>query len=103
MDQSQTRGVMNELLYPIDGAPDLSDAVASRLVKNVLEGRLYSSTPEEFAAAIKQTLGDGKLDPQTVRISHKYDESDLLAFLDRVGEKLFKYLRHTEPRDRCLH
>ena len=88
MDQDQARGVMNQLFYPIDGAPDLSDATAARLVDNILTGRLFSAPAPDFAAAIDRTLHDGVLHPQTAGASRRYTEPELLAFLGLVAREL---------------
>ncbi|NMO50147.1 hypothetical protein HH310_02940 [Actinoplanes sp. TBRC 11911] len=88
MDQNQARGVLNQLLYPIDGAPDLSDATAARLVDNMIEGRLFSASVADFAAAIDQTLQAGALHPQTAETSRRYTEPELFEFLRRVARQL---------------
>jgi hypothetical protein len=88
VDQDQARGVMNQLFYPIDGAPDLSDATAARLVDNILDGRLFAASAPDFAAAINHTLRDGALHPQTSTISRRYTEPELLTFLGRVSSEL---------------
>ncbi|MFD0520763.1 hypothetical protein [Paractinoplanes durhamensis] len=79
---------MNQLLYPIDGAPDLSDATAARLVDNMIDGQVYSTVVADFAAAIDQVLRDGALHPQTAAISGRYSEAELLEFLRRVAQRL---------------
>lgn len=89
MDPNEVRGRMNELLYAIDSAPDLSDKVAARLVDNMIEGRPFASTPvADFADAIDQTLKAGALHPQTAEMSRRYSEPELLDFLRRVAERL---------------
>jgi hypothetical protein len=88
VDPEDTRGVMNQLFYPIDGAPDLSDATAARLVDNILDGRHYALGVEDFAAAIGQVLQAGALHPQTVEMSRRYSEPELLEFLGRVARQL---------------
>jgi hypothetical protein len=88
MDPNLARGVMNQLFYPIDGAPDLSDATAARLVDNMIEGRLFAATAAEFAAAIDQTLRDGALHPQTAEVSRRYSAGELLDFVRRVARQL---------------
>ena len=88
MDPNQARGVMNQLLYPIDGAPDLGDATAARLVDNMIEGKLFAAPVTDFAAAIEQTLRDGALHPQTAEVSRRYTETELLDFLRRVAHQL---------------
>jgi hypothetical protein len=88
MDQRQARGVMNQLFYPIDGAPDLGDATAARLVDNMIDGRLFSAGVEDFAAAIDLTLQAGTLDPQTAEASRRYTEPELIDFLRRVAREL---------------
>src|SRR5688572_12027452 len=88
MDQDLARGVMNQLFYPIDGAPDLSDATAARLVDNLIEGRLFATTVAEFAAAIDHTLRAGELHPQTAEVSRRYSPPELLDFLRRVARQL---------------
>jgi hypothetical protein len=88
VDQNHARGVLNELLYPIDGAPDLSDATATRLVDNLIDGRLYATPVADFAAAIDRTLRAGALHPQTAAMSRRYAEPDLLEFLARVAREL---------------
>lgn len=88
VNQEETRGVMNQLLYPIDGAPDLSDATAARLVDNMIDGRHYSTEVSDFAAAIDQVLQAGALHPQTVEMSQFYSEPELLEFLRRVAQRL---------------
>ncbi|XVV10517.1 hypothetical protein ACQP2X_37600 [Actinoplanes sp. CA-131856] len=79
---------MNQLLYPIDGAPDLSDETAARLVANVNGGRLYSTSAEDFAAAIGQTLRAGSLPPGTAGMSRRFTEAELLDFVRRVAARL---------------
>ncbi|MFI5898348.1 hypothetical protein ACIA5D_50570 [Actinoplanes sp. NPDC051513] len=88
MDQDHARGIMNQLFYPIDGAPDLSDATAVRLVDNMIDGRLFSSPVEDFAAAIDETLRAGSLHPQTAEMSQRYADAELLEFLHRVAREL---------------
>lgn len=88
VDQNEARGVMNQLFYPIDGAPDLSDATAARLVDNIIEGRLFSAPVTDFAAAIDQTLRAGGLHPQTVSSTRRYTEPELMEFLGRVARAL---------------
>lgn len=88
VDHSHVRGLMNQLLYPIDGAPDLSDATAARLVDNMVDGRLYSAGVEDLAAAIDLTLRAGALDPQTAEASRRFTEAELLEFLARVAREL---------------
>jgi len=88
MDQNHVRGVMNQLLYPLDGAPDLSEATAARLVDNMIEGRLFSAPVEDFAEAIDQTRQAGALHPQTAELSRRYTEPELLEFLGRVARHL---------------
>lgn len=98
MDQNQTRGVLNQLLYPIDGAPDLSDATAARLVDNMIDGRLFSASVADFAAAIDHTLRAGALDPETAETSRRYTEPELLEFLRRVTRQLDARLPWPVPR-----
>jgi hypothetical protein len=89
MDPNEARGRMNVLLYAIDGAPDLSDATAARLVDNMIEGRPFASTPvEDFAAALAQTVRAGGLDPQTAEMSRRFAERDLFDFVTRVSAQL---------------
>lgn len=88
MDPDETRGVMNQLLHPIDGAPDLSDATAARMVTNLIDGRLFRPPVAEFAAAIGQVLGAGALHPQTAAMSRRYTEAELLDYLGRVAHQL---------------
>ena len=88
MDPEDVRGVMNQLLYPIDGARDLSDATVERLVDNLMEGRLFSTPVADFAEAIDHTLRAGALHPQTAEMSRRFSEPDLLDFLRRVARRL---------------
>jgi alkanesulfonate monooxygenase SsuD/methylene tetrahydromethanopterin reductase-like flavin-dependent oxidoreductase (luciferase family) len=88
VDPNQARGVMNQLLYPIDGAPDLTDATAERLVDNVIGGRLFAASVTDFAEAIDQTLRAGALHPQTADLSRRFSEPELLEFLRRVARHL---------------
>jgi hypothetical protein len=98
MDPDLARGVMNQLFYPIDGAPDLGDATAVRLVDNMIEGRLFSATVAEFAAAVDRTLRDGALHPQTAEVSRRYSEAELLEFLRRVARQLDERRPWPPPR-----
>jgi hypothetical protein len=98
MDQDRARGVMNQLFYPIDGAPDLSDATAARLVDNMIEGRLFSAPVADFAEAIDQTLQAGALHPQTAEVSRRYSEPELLEFLRRVARQLDERRPWPPPR-----
>jgi hypothetical protein len=98
MDQDHARGVMNQLFYPIDSAPDLSDATAARLVDNMIEGRLFSATVAEFAAAIDQTLRAGTLHPQTAEVSRRYSAAELLEFVRRVARLLDERRPWPPPR-----
>lgn len=88
MDQNQARGVLNQLFYPIDGAPDLGDATVTRLVDNMFDGRLFSAAVADFAAAIDLTLVAGALHPQIAGMSRRYTEPELLDFLSRVAREL---------------
>jgi hypothetical protein len=88
VDQDHARGVLNQLFYPIDGAGDLSDATAARLAGNLIDGRLFSASVADFAAAIDQTLRLGVLHPQTAGMSRRYAEPELLEFLGRVARTL---------------
>jgi len=98
MDQDLARGVMNQLFYPIDGAPDLGDATAARLVDNMIEGGLFAATVAEFAAAVDQTLRDGALHPQTAEVSRRYSAAELLEFLRRVARQLDERRPWPPPR-----
>jgi hypothetical protein len=97
MDPEDARGVMNQLLYPIDGAPDLSAATVARLVDNVVEGRLFSTPTADFAAAIDQTLRAAALHPQTAEMSRRFSEPELLEFLRRVAQQ-FEARRPWPPK-----
>lgn len=88
MDPEDVRGVMNQLLYPIDGAPDLSDATVARQVDNLVDGRLFSTPVADFAEAIDETLRAGALHPQTAEMSRRFSEPELLDFLRRVARQL---------------
>jgi hypothetical protein len=88
VDLEETRGVMNQLLYPIDGAPDLSDATATRMVANMIDGRLFRTPVAVFAATIGQVLQAGALHPQTAGMSRRHTEAELLDYLGRVAQKL---------------
>jgi len=89
MDPNEARGRMNELLYAIDSAPDLTDATAARLVDNMIEGRPFASTPvADFAAALAQTVAAGALHPQTAEMSRRFTERDLFDFVTRVSAQL---------------
>ena len=88
MTVDDVRGVMNQLLYPIDGAPDLGDATAARLARQLIDGRLFSATAADAAAAIDRTLRTGGLHPQTVSLSRRYSEPELLGFLHRLAAHL---------------
>jgi hypothetical protein len=88
MEQNRARGIMNQLLYPIDGAPDLSDATAARLVDTMLDGKLFSASVADFAAAIEQTVRSGALPAGTAEVSRRYTDSELLDFVRRVARQL---------------
>src|SRR4051812_20331523 len=89
MDPNEVRGRLNELLYAIDGAPDLSDATAARLTDNMIEGRPFAVTPvADFAQAIDQARRAGALHPQTAEMSRRYSEPELLDFLGRLSRQL---------------
>jgi hypothetical protein len=102
MDLDDTRGIMNQLLYPIDGAPDLSDATAARMVSNMIDGRPYSTPVAEFAEAIDLTLRAGALHPQTAEMSHRFTEPELLDFLRRVQHLLEESRPWPRPKFRKL-
>jgi hypothetical protein len=88
VDLEKTRGVMNQLLYPIDGAPDLSDATAARMVSTMIDGRLFRTPVAVFAAAIGHVLEAGALHPQTAGMSRRHTEAELLDYLRRVAHQL---------------
>ncbi|MBU2670228.1 hypothetical protein KOI35_42680 [Actinoplanes bogorensis] len=88
MDPDETRGVMNQLLYPIDGAPDLSDATAARMVDNLIDGRLFASPVASFAEAIDSTVRAGSLHPEAAEMSRRFSSAELLDFVRRVGSLL---------------
>lgn len=98
MDPDVARGVMNQLFYPIDGAPDLSDATAARVADNLIEGRLFAAPVTDFAAAIDQTRRAGELHPQTAGISSRYSEAELLEFAGRVARQLDERRPWPPPR-----
>ena len=98
MDPNQVRGVMNQLLYPIDGAADLSDATVARLVDNMIEGKLFSAPVADFAAAIEQTLRAGALPSSAAGISRRYTEPELLDFVRRVARHLDERKPWPPPR-----
>nr|WP_221383000.1 hypothetical protein [Actinoplanes polyasparticus] len=88
MDPGDVRGLMNQLLYPIDGAPDLSDAMAARMVDNLIDGRLFAHPPAVYAEAMDHTLSRGALHPETAEMSRRFTEPDLVDFLRRVRQLL---------------
>jgi hypothetical protein len=98
VDLNETRGIMNQLLYPIDGAPDLSDATAAHLVDNMIDGRHFAAGVTDLAAAVDQVLQAGAVHPQTVEASRRYSEPELLEFLRRVKQKLDERRPWPPPR-----
>jgi hypothetical protein len=89
---------MNQFVYPLDGAPDLSDATAARMVDNMVDGKLFSAPVADFAAAIEQTLRAGALPAGTAGISRRYTEPELLDFVRRVARHLDERKPWPPPR-----
>ncbi len=84
----KTRGVINQLLYPIDGAPNLGEEAVDMLVNYIIDGRLFIAGVEDFAAAIDDVIKIGALHPEAVEMSDRFSERELLEFLNRVIRKL---------------
>jgi hypothetical protein len=98
MDQNTVRGTMNQLLYPIDSAPNLADdAVVARLAEGIFGQRFFTSSTQEFSTAIQSVLREGRLPAQTASLSTRYSEDELLDFLRRLNNYLEERRPWPEP------
>lgn len=77
---------MNQLLHFYSaGCLTLNDAIATWLVDSMIDGRHFSSTVEELAAASHETLRRGRLHPQTIEMCAPQCEAEVLDFLRRIA------------------
>jgi hypothetical protein len=89
MDWQTAQGFVNEILYGIDGAPDIRDeGIVSRTVDSMINGRYFPGSVAEYAAAIDATLRDGHLAPAVLGNSRRYSEAELLDLLRRLDREL---------------
>lgn len=98
MDPDVVRGLINQLVYPLAGGGQLSDATAERLVDDMIEGTVFASSAAEFAEAVAATLSSGRLPGGTMQMVPRYSEAEMLQFVRRVADQLDR--RRPWPRPR---
>lgn len=89
MDQNATRGLVNQIIYGIDQARDLTNkATAMRCADSIVNRRHFPGPPEWYAEAIDLTLRSGHLPEQTMEMTRLYTEAELLGFLSLLSDCL---------------
>ena len=89
MDANTVRGLVNQVLYGIDRVPDLGDdAAVTACAEALIAQRVYRHPVDEYAEAIALTLRAGHLHEQTVGMSDRFSEAELLDFLARLAKVL---------------
>ncbi|ASW53812.1 hypothetical protein [Plantactinospora sp. KBS50] len=82
------RGYVDMLLHALGGAPDLSDSSAAVLAAGLVDGRFFAGTVDEFAGAVGAAVRHGRLAPDSVALSRRHREAELLDFLARLSRRL---------------
>jgi hypothetical protein len=81
--------LIEQLLYPIDQAPSLTDdAVVDHFAATLIEGRLFIPAVESFGPAIDSVVAADRLPAPAGRYSELYSEQQILAFLRLLATKL---------------
>jgi hypothetical protein len=89
MDPNMVRGTVNMILYTIDGVADLTDqTAATRYAEDIVNQRGFHGPPSQFAGAIDAVLRDGHLSEQTLQMSQRHTEAELIEFLRRIRREL---------------
>jgi hypothetical protein len=90
MDPNAVRGLINQLLFAIQFAPDLSDNTSVEYVaESIRTQRNFRHSPAEYAEAIATVLDDGYLPRQGWLVPDlPHSEDEVLKWLGCVAQRL---------------
>jgi hypothetical protein len=99
MDPNLVRGLTNQLLYGIDRVPDLGDdATVERLADALINRRTFKQPVEGYFEALSEVLAAGRLPADSLGLTRRFTEPEILAFLDRLHRKLDAMRPWPRPR-----
>ncbi|GAA4699259.1 hypothetical protein [Phytohabitans rumicis] len=97
MDANSVRGSVNAVPYGIDFAADLGDDTVRRLADSMIHQRHFPRPAAQYAEAVKAVLAAGQIPPQSLAMSTRYPEAELLDFLRRLDRHLDELRPWPEP------